>query len=189
MRKTADSGENLHEALLAYHQTPLTGIPNSPKNILFGRNIRDPLPCTNNHIKPKTLAVRDLLIQQQPAQIARHDQPSKPLQDGKEVVSRTDKKEQWMPGQVVAAHGTPRFYAVDNSLNQVRRNRVHIKPAAAETPELQVTVELREEGNFALNIPSTPQSSGQSLSRISTRRSARPTKGNLPLRFKNFQMG
>ena len=79
-------------------------------------------------------------------------------------------EDHWMSGRVVATTETPRPYVVNNGLNQDRRHRIYIKPAATKIQELQATVNLRKK-NLAPNIPSTPQSSGHSLSKISTRRS------------------
>lgn len=61
LHKSADSTVDLYKVRLAYYQTPVTG----PAEILLGRNIRDLLPCTINHLKPKTIDVQDPLVKRQ----------------------------------------------------------------------------------------------------------------------------
>lgn len=52
----------------------------------------------------------------------------RPLEEGEEVVVRTSKEDRWIPSMIIKAHKTSRFSIVDNSINHVRRNGVHIKP-------------------------------------------------------------
>ena len=39
--------------LLSYRSTPVTGLGASPRQLLFGRNIRTRLPCIQSHLVPK----------------------------------------------------------------------------------------------------------------------------------------
>ena len=200
LRKSADSGEDLYEALLAYRQTPLTGMPLSPAEMLFGRNIRGPLPCTINHLKPKANDAHDSLALRQQDQKAKHDQsarPLVPLKVGEEVVIRTGREDRWRPAKVVGTHETPRSYIIDNGLNHVRRNRVHIKPAANGNPDLQVADPTNAsqppgpgdggDDPVALTLAS-PKSADSSTAQTPVRRSVRSNRGTLPSRFNDFHM-
>ena len=194
LRKTADSGEDLYESLLAYRQTPVTGLPFSPAEMLFGRNIRGPLPCTLSHLQPTAVKAHEKLSNRQDGYKAGYDKSAKslePLAEGDNVMVRTRKAERWQPARVVDVHPTPRSYIVDNGHNLVRRNRVHLKHApvtpVADPMEPPLSdpltpVTTAAEGNTAPStpVPTTPKPA--------PRRSARQTRGTLPVRYDGFQM-
>ena len=201
LRKTADTGDDLYESLLAYRQTPLTGMPFSPAEMLFSRNIRGPLPCTVNHLKPGAVDSYDSLAFRQLEQKARHDRSARsltPLQGGEEIVVRTNKDDRWMPASIVEAHSTPRSYIVDNGRNLVRRNRVHIKPAANGNSNQQPTdhgaipATPRPANTEDRSAPTTTISPGpvdHTTPKPSPRHSIRANRGTLPARFDGFHMG
>ena len=93
LRKAANSKEDLYESFLVYRQTPLTGMPYSPSEMLFNQNIRGPLPCTTDHLKPKVVEAYKELQQRQLIQKSFYDRSAKvlpPLKEGDEVVVRTN---------------------------------------------------------------------------------------------------
>lgn len=184
MKKTGDSGCDIYAALLAYRQTPVSGLPFSPAEMLFNRNIRSPLPSTSGTLAPSVPNAFEALRARQDDQKNRHDQNSRtlePLSVGDDVLVRTGKEAEWASGQVVAHHQQPRSYIVDNGTSLVRRNRVHLKPDRGQagpvcTPPMDENLD-QDDGATPRVAPATP-----------ARRSVRETRGILPKRFDGFQM-
>lgn len=177
LKKAADSGGDIYESLLAYRQTPVTGLPFSPAEMLFSRSIRGPLPCTSEKLQPVVPPALAAVQSRQVEQKEKHDRAAnhrEPLTTGTNVLMRTSKTDSWKPGTIVSQHEQPRSYIVDNGSNLVRRNRVQMKPLLTDSNE-DPPVE---------DISSTPTPVAESPAR-----SARTTRGTLPLRFLDYQMG
>ena len=193
LKKANDSGECVYEALLAYRQTPLTGLKFSPAEMLFNRSVRGPLPTISENLQPSIPEALVPLRVRQSRQKEVHDRRAKhlgPLSAGDAVLVRTNKEEEWTPGQVVACHHQPRSYVVDNGTSLVRRNRVHLRPnlnneesSDDRDKEQQHQQQVSEPGP----AQTTPQRSATMLP-STPRRSVRENRGKLPQRFDNYVM-
>jgi hypothetical protein len=203
LKKAADSGEDLYEALLSYRQTPLTGLPFSPAEMLFNRCIRGPLPCTSDHLKPVIPEALEALRARQRAQKVSHDRNARPLgqlAEGNEVLVRINKDSPWTPGQIVARHEQPRSYVVDNGTSLVRRNRIHLRPnqSCSDIPETANAVDddqTQTSPTVAQPTDVSPNSRHHTREHANPvtdahtpRRSVRTTRGVLPKRFSEYQM-
>ena len=191
LRKAADSGEDVNEALLAYRQTPLTGMPHSPAQMLFNRRIRGPLPCTAESLQLIIPDVYDLLRKQQTDQKKEYDKSAgslRTLEEGEVVNIRTDSDPSWKPGRVVAEHSQPRSYIVDNGSNIIRRNRVHLRPIPQpQNTEIQAESPERSEPEASTSVSQSPTQVFPSPC-ATPRRSIQESRGVLPKRFSDYQM-
>ena len=123
-------GSQAYQSLLAYRQTPVTGLPYSPSKMLFSRGIREPLPCTDETLRPQVLEARELMLQRQDKQKEVHDRKARDLKtlvNMDRVLVRTDNEPHWTEGKILAEASQPRSYIVDTGSNQLRRNRTHPK--------------------------------------------------------------
>ena len=92
--------------------------------MLFNKNIRSPLPSTSGILALAVPDAFDALLACQDEQKNKHDPNAKslePLSIGDDLLIRSGKEAEWMPGQVVEQHQQPRFYIVDSGTPLVRR--------------------------------------------------------------------
>ncbi len=68
LKKAFDAGKDLHIALLEYRNTPVTGLPHSPAQMLMSRTLRSKLPSTTNALTPQVIYPRDDLLDRQEKQ-------------------------------------------------------------------------------------------------------------------------
>ena len=156
-KKAHDDGKDPELALLDYRNTPISGMPYSPAQLLMSRRLRDQLPTSNTHLKPKVpVHAADALKRRQNTQKRYYDRGSKPLTNLKVGQSvRIKKGNVWKPAVVKAVHKTPRSYVVTSDSGQeYRRNRRHL----AETPEKVVIQPVSDEAlEEVLRTPPPPQ--------------------------------
>ena len=55
MRKAHEEGRDIWMSLLHYRNTPITGAPYSPAQLLMSRKLRDKMPSTSNILKPSVV--------------------------------------------------------------------------------------------------------------------------------------
>ena len=55
MRKAHEEGRDIWMSLLYYRNTPITGAPYSPAQLLMSRKLRDKMPSTSNILKPSVV--------------------------------------------------------------------------------------------------------------------------------------
>lgn len=192
LKKADETDGDLYAALLAYRQTPITGLPYSPAELLFNRIIRGPLPLTGHQLAPRIPDARDLMLERQGAQKKAHDVHARhcdPLIEGDEVFVRTDKQHEWLPGKVIRRHGQPRSYIVDTGTSHVRRNRVHLKrnrtdAEVIDRSEQDVPTLLETRPREPQVTPPGPENTDPPT----PRRSLRENKGTLPSHFSDYIM-
>lgn len=185
LKKADDSGGDVYAALLAYRQTPVSGLPFSPAELLFNRCIRGPLPITSESMLPSIPQAHEQLVARQAAQKCVHDEGAKPLQplsEGDGVLVRTGHETKWSPGTIVAHHPQPRSYIVDTGTSTVRRNRVHLKPNTAAANE---TDKEPESGEIQIT---NPTSISPDTIITTPRRSTRANQGTLPKKYAEYDM-
>jgi hypothetical protein len=129
-------------SLLVYRNTPISGLPYSPAQLLMSRALKDRLPRTPDMLQPAVAADgRELLKKRQQQMKNCYDKGAhhRPLPDiGDSVRIRTDDAgaKTWQPAKVIAKDATPRSYIVATDDGQLRRNSRHInKDASAANSE------------------------------------------------------
>ena len=74
MRKAHEEGRDFWMSLLQYRNTPITGAPYSPAQLLMSRQLRDKMPSTSNTLKPAVVTDgRSTLRRRQTRQKHFHD--------------------------------------------------------------------------------------------------------------------
>ena len=133
LRKSAEEGEDVHLALLAYRNTPGDGLP-SPVQMLMGRRTNTTLPTSSSLLQSSGYPVRQELLLERKKELQHrqkqyYDVGSKELstlQPG-ERVSYQDGKV-WKPAVVIEKDKSPRSYIIEGEGgNRYRRNRRHLQ--------------------------------------------------------------
>lgn len=130
-------GEDPYKALMAYRATPLSH-GSSPAQLLMGRNIRTPLPISQEKLQPRWPDIQafrrkdqDLKEKQASWFNKRHNTRTRQeLRPGQRVWVKNTKE----TGTVSGPAQTPRSYNIDLPSGSLRRNRSHIR-VIPETPK------------------------------------------------------
>ncbi|XP_063750626.1 uncharacterized protein K02A2.6-like [Eleginops maclovinus] len=139
-------GEDPHKALMAYRATPLTH-GSSPAQLLMGRNIRTPLPVSQEKLQPGWPDLQDFrkkdqdLKEQQASWFnKRHNTKTRQeLRPGQKVWVKNTKE----TGTVSGSAQTPRSYNIDLPSGTLRRNRSHIRVIPETTRETRLGRTIR----------------------------------------------
>ena len=121
-------GCDLNEALLVYHNTPISNFPYSPNQMILSRQVRTKLPVHPSALAPVVHSdIRSQLQRRQTKTREYYDKGSKtlpPLKEGDTVRFQKPGKKLYTSAMVSKTHGTPRSYVItDQNGSQYRRNR------------------------------------------------------------------
>ena len=130
LKKATQTGTDPHLVLLSLRNTPVTGLNESPAQMLMGRVLRSTLPCSSavltqsvpQHLHSK---IQNLQFRQK----QHYDQRAKPLPvltSGDTVHMHT--RRGWEPAVVIRQRDEPRSYTVQTPAGRTqRRNRRHLR--------------------------------------------------------------
>ena len=124
-------------ALLELRNTPITGIEESPAQLLMNRRLRSSLPMTGAMLEPDVPQnVRTKLCQRQKQQKGTYDKSAKTLCDLKPGdVVRYKKGRLWKPAEVIGKNPNPRSYDIRTETGTIlRRNRRHLRKTREDPP-------------------------------------------------------
>ena len=118
MRKVADGGRAMPLALLAYRNTPISGLEYSTAQLLMSRMLNDRLPKATSLLSPKVAqGVHRSLPARQQRQKRYRDRGTKalpPLQIGVHVTIQRECT--WSPAIVVEKNAAPRSFKVKTEM-------------------------------------------------------------------------
>ena len=135
--KASEEGRDMHLALLAYRNRPISGLEYSPAQLLMSRVLKDRLSTATSLLSPKVAEDlhRSLLARQQ-RQKRFHDRGTKALpalQTGVPVTVQQGRT--WHPAIVVEKHEAPRSFKVRTEDGQIlRRNRNFLRQSMEAEP-------------------------------------------------------
>ena len=136
LRKADEENQDPYIALLRYRNTPVSGMDSSPAQLLQSRMLRDKLPITHNHLKPRLVSgALQQLKARQASQKYYHDRRAKDLPAlNKGDVVRIRRGRTWETAIVTESSlpGLPRSYKVLQNGRELRRNRYHLRPGVAQ---------------------------------------------------------
>lgn len=151
IKKAQEEGRDPYLALLEYRNTPVTGMPYSPAQMLMSRTLRTKLPTQKKLLRPQVVNAHKHLQQRQERYKHFHDKGSKQLKElapGDAVHVRHNNV--WEPAMVVRKDNKPRSYIIQHDGNYLRRNRRHLMrttevpppdiPLDDDTPSVQPVV-------------------------------------------------
>ena len=143
-------------ALLEFQNTPITGLDESPAQLLMSRHLRSHLPRIPAMLQPTiNKGVREKLEQRQQRQKCQYDKRTKPLpvlKPGDTVRHKVNRS--WEPATVICQHKSPRSYNIRTSQGVVlRRNRHHLK----QTKETVRTFNDPVDDDYGYSISSDTQ--------------------------------
>ena len=137
LRKADESKQDAFLALLEFRNSPISGMDESPAELLMSRKLRTRLPTSKSLLQPQprpTSQIRYNLLTRQQRQKAFYDRGTRPLcklHEGEPV--RMKRGREWTPAVVVKQHQAPRSYIVATpDGTQMRRNRFHLQPTKEE---------------------------------------------------------
>ena len=137
LRKADESKQDAFLALLEFRNSPISGMDESPAQLLMSRKLRTRLPTSKSLLDPQpqpNSQVRHNLLTRQQRQKAFYDRGTRPLSklhEGEPV--RMKRGREWTPAVIVQKHQAPRSYIVETpDGTQMRRNRFHLQPTKVE---------------------------------------------------------
>ena len=137
LRKADESIQDAFLALLEFRNFRITGMDESPAELLMSRKLRTRLPTSKSLLQPQprpTSQIRHNLLTRKQRQKAFYDRGTRPLSqlhEGEPV--RMKRGREWTPAVVVKQHQAPRSYIVATpDGTQMRRNRFHLQPTKEE---------------------------------------------------------
>ena len=168
LKKAHDDGRDMEMVLLEFRNTPITGMDESPAQLLMSRQLRSQMPTIPTMLQPTVSeGIREKLAQRQQKQKGQYDKSVKPLPDlnpGDSVRYQVDRS--WKPATVIKQHNNPcSYYIRTHQGTVIRRNRYHLKRTneAITTPDDLIDDEYiantsdRQPPVEALLVPAPPQ--------------------------------
>ena len=116
LRKADESKQDAFLALLEFCNSPISGMDESPAELLMSRKLRTRLPTSKSLLQPQprsTSQIHHNLLTSQQRQKAFYDrgtQPFSKLHEGEPV--RMKRGREWTPSVVVKKHKAPHLYIV-----------------------------------------------------------------------------
>ena len=137
LRKACEDGNDPYIALLEYRNTAVSGLKESPAQLLMSRMLKSKLPTSASLLKPKVVEnAPEKLKGRRDKQKMYYDRNAKPLPQIKERETvRIRKGKTWKPAIVTAKHTAPRsFIVTTRDGTAYRRNRRHLLPTDESPP-------------------------------------------------------
>ncbi|KAE8748061.1 hypothetical protein FOCC_FOCC005256, partial [Frankliniella occidentalis] len=133
--KCTEDRIHLADALREYNNTPLTGTPYSPAQILMSRMCRTMVPTLASKLEPRVVDMRPIWLKHRQKAIKKYNRYARrgPVRfaPNDPIVFRKGRK--WFKGHIVRKHEAPRSYII-RQLNgrQLRRTTFHLKPSRTQ---------------------------------------------------------
>ena len=201
LRKACENGNDPYIALIEYRNTTVSGLKESPAQLLMSRMLKSKLPTSASLVKPKVVEnVQEKLKGRRDKQKMYYDRNAKPLPQIKERETvRIRKGKTWEPAIVTAKNTAPRSFIVTTpDGTSYRRNRRHLLPTdesppvitgpahdepatspVAVAPPVAVTPPVA-----AINVESPGSTSERSASQTPTKCTSSDRTVRLPVRFR-----
>lgn len=128
--KAKADGKDPYIGIMEYRTTALE-CGSSPSQLLMGRQLRSVLPCTNEHLTPKTVDIKQVQMKMsdnRKRQKRRYDATAKPLQtlSTGETVRMKHNDRLWKPATVTKRHSDRSYIVQAHNGGTYRRNRRHL---------------------------------------------------------------
>ena len=157
LTKAEKSGKDLSMARLCLRSTPIDSQLPSPAELLYQRKLKSNLPLRIKHQMPNRDQISQRLVERQQSMKYYHDRNAhdlSPLATGQHVRIQDQRTKKWLPGIVSCKRPEPRSYEVQTQYGStLRRNRCHLRPAAAQHSEMGPT----DENMISEPRPSVPE--------------------------------
>ena len=114
LKKACEDGNDPYIVLLEYRNTPISGLKESPAQLLMSRMLNSKLPTVESLLKPRVVDNPQQKLQQRSGKPKMYyDRNAKLLPSIKEgEAARVRKGKTWEPATVIAQHTAPRSYIV-----------------------------------------------------------------------------
>ena len=139
LRKITETNGDIYVGLLEWRNTPITGLTETPAQLLMGRRLRSVVPTVSHLLTPANVGnVQGQLKMLQEKQKHYYDRGSKALPELKPLdVVRIRTGTQWLPGFVESRHPSPRsFNVVRADGSHLRRNRSQLLSTKEAMPAI-----------------------------------------------------
>ena len=200
LRKAFEDENDPYIALLEYRNTPVSGLKESPAQLLMGRMLKSKLPSTVSLLKPQVVHnAYDKLKERRDKQKMYYDHSVKRLPEIKpHATVRIRMGKTWEPATVTAQHAAPRSYVVSTPDGTAyRRNSRHLfltnePPVVSTGPPLDEAVIPPVSAT-----PAVPVSNAESALPAANESSPLPTQAKctssgrivrVPARYKDYVM-
>nr|XP_039255975.1 uncharacterized protein K02A2.6-like isoform X1 [Styela clava]XP_039255976.1 uncharacterized protein K02A2.6-like isoform X1 [Styela clava] len=137
LKKAKFSNQDFFLAVLEFRNTPITGMNESPAELLMSRKLRSRIPTGNNSLQPRISAdIKKSLYRRQQDQKRFYDRatlPRKAIKLNDSIRFREGKE--WHPAVVVSKHDAPRsFNILTPDGRTLRRNQYHLVTTKEQYP-------------------------------------------------------
>ena len=148
LKKASEEGRDPYLALMAYRNTPVTGMSYSPAQMLMSRSLNTKVPTLPSLLQPKVVDARPQLEQRQLRHKAVFDRGARKLSklNAGDVI-RVRHNDVWQPAVVKRDGVHPRSYIVERDGNEYRRNRRQLLKTSEDAP-LRATYDDDDAGTF-----------------------------------------
>ncbi|XP_012940989.1 uncharacterized protein K02A2.6 [Aplysia californica] len=165
-RKCTEEGSDPNLALLGYRNTPITGLPYSPAQLLMGRKLNDLVPTDPKMLKPQLPVDAPYLLQQRKIEQKKHyDRHTKSRPDhhvGDSVRVHTGRSNNWEKGVVTSMSQAPRSYYVTTEDGTTWRRNSRVINKSKHTPVINEPSSFDEDEHQSEQQPQGRQTNNQS---------------------------
>jgi len=132
LKKSHHTGMDIDFYLLAYRNTPISGLQYSPAQLLQSRELRSTMLVDKSKFKPKVVLCHDKILQNKEKQKYFYDRAAKKgvetFVEGQLVYVQDKINKTWSEGEIIKKLKEPRSYKIKTkSGNTVRRNAQWLK--------------------------------------------------------------